>query len=180
MTPASLCARYGTLSWQVGLGLHFVAVTPQQECRCSPWSCFGHGRFEVKVSIRVLAHALSCSGCRSGCLCRVCDSCQRQTRHWETSLWGLGAAVAENPSEGGWGCRHRKQLCSGTVQGAAAGCGSPGWVAVLGSARAQGDSAQPAAGQLSHAQTLAMSSQGPQWEPEQLPKSCPGCLTRAC
>lgn len=53
------------------------------------------------------------------------------------------------------------------------------WVAVLGSACAQGDSAQPAAGELSHGQKLAMSSQGLQWEPNQLPKSCPGCLTGA-
>lgn len=122
--------------------------------------------------------------CRSGCLCRVCDSCQTQTWRWETSPWDLGAAVPENLSEGAGeeggdaDAESRRALAQCRVQQRAVV--HPAWMAVLGSACAQGDSAQPAAGQLSHGQKLAMSSQGLEWEPNQLPKSCPGCLTRAC
>lgn len=47
-------------------------------------------------------------------------------------------------------------------------------MALLGSASPDSDSAQPAAGQPNHAEKLAMSSQGLEWEPNQLPKSCLG------
>lgn len=76
------------------------------------------------------------------------------------------------------GRRCRNQTCPGTVQGAAAAsCGSPGlgWPC-LGSACPEGDSA---AAQLSHAEKLPVSSQGLEWEPNQLPKSCLGPADRS-
>lgn len=110
---------------------------------------------------------VSWSVCRSGCLCRVCDGkCSTgKPRHgiWELEL--LRICLKERASKVGMQMQKPDVLWhSGRCSCSGLWFTWPG-MGVLGSACPEGDSAEPAAGQLSHGEKLTMSSQGLEWEP---------------